>query len=43
MSPENSVTEIISAARKNPALLSELERFRRDVTVMFTDIKGWTS
>jgi class 3 adenylate cyclase/pSer/pThr/pTyr-binding forkhead associated (FHA) protein len=43
MSPENSVTEIISAARKNPALMSELERFRRDVTVMFTDIKGSTS
>ena len=39
---ENSVTQIISASRSNPELLAQLEKFRRDVTVMFTDIKGST-
>jgi class 3 adenylate cyclase len=43
MEPENSVTQIISASRMNPGLLAELEKFRRKVTVMFTDIKGSTS
>jgi class 3 adenylate cyclase len=40
---ENSVTQIISASRLNPGLLAELEKFRRKITVMFTDIKGSTS
>ncbi|HZQ90785.1 MAG TPA: adenylate/guanylate cyclase domain-containing protein [Terriglobales bacterium] len=43
MEPENSVTQIISASRMNPGMLAELEKFRRKVTVMFTDIKGSTS
>jgi len=40
---ENSVTQIISASRMNPGLLADLEKFRRTITVMFTDIKGSTS
>jgi class 3 adenylate cyclase/pSer/pThr/pTyr-binding forkhead associated (FHA) protein len=43
MEPEQSVTQIISLARMNPELLKSLERWRRNVTVMFTDIKGSTS
>ncbi len=41
--PEQSVTQILSASRLNPQLLAELEKFRRNITVMFTDIKGSTS
>src|SRR5262249_33525617 len=43
MESKGSVTQIISASRMNPELLAELERFRRKITVMFTDIKGSTS
>src|SRR6266545_6033921 len=43
MSGRDSVTQIIAASRANPELLAELERFRRDIAVMFTDIKGSTS
>ena len=43
MDSENSVTQIISASRMNPGLLAELEKFRRQITVMFTDIKGSTA
>ncbi len=43
MDSEQSVTQIISASKLNPQLLAELERFRRKVTIMFTDIKGSTS
>lgn len=43
MSAQDSVTQIIAASRSNPELLAQLERFRRDVAVMFTDIKGSTS
>ena len=43
MNLQNSVTQIIVASRSHPELLAELERFRRNVAVMFTDIKGSTS
>ena len=39
----NSVTQIIQASRGNSQLLAELEKFRRTITVMFTDIKGSTA
>jgi class 3 adenylate cyclase/pSer/pThr/pTyr-binding forkhead associated (FHA) protein len=39
----NSVTQIIQASRGNNQLLAELEKFRRTITVMFTDIKGSTA
>lgn len=39
----SSVSQIISESRLRPQLLADLERFRRNVTVMFTDIKGSTS
>jgi len=39
----NSVTQIIQASRGNNQLLAELEKFRRSITVMFTDIKGSTA
>jgi adenylate cyclase len=41
--PFDTVTRIISESRLNPQLLADLERFRCNVTVMFTDIKGSTS
>src|SRR3954452_22544601 len=43
MNLQDSVTQIIVASRLRPELLGELERFRRSVAVMFTDIKGSTS
>lgn len=43
MKMQDSVTQIIAASRQRPELLGELERFRRNVAVMFTDIKGSTS
>jgi class 3 adenylate cyclase/pSer/pThr/pTyr-binding forkhead associated (FHA) protein len=43
MPMSESVTRIIAASRSNPELLAQLERFRRDIAVMFTDIKGSTS
>ena len=43
MDAKGSVTEIIAASRCNPELLAELERFRRSIAVMFTDIQGSTS
>ena len=36
------VTKILELSRQDPAVLQQLERFRRAVTVMFTDIKGST-
>jgi class 3 adenylate cyclase len=36
------VTRILELSREDPSLLQQLERFRRAVTVMFTDIKGST-
>jgi adenylate cyclase len=43
MNAPNSVTQILAASRANPKLLAELERFRCNIAVMFTDIKGSTS
>src|SRR5688572_2292092 len=43
MESKDSVTQIIALAKGAPELLAELERFRRNVVVMFTDIKGSTS
>jgi adenylate cyclase len=39
----NSVTQIMQSARGQNELLAELEKFRRALTVMFTDIKGSTA
>jgi class 3 adenylate cyclase len=36
------ITKILELAREDPKHLEELERFRRAITVMFTDIKGST-
>jgi class 3 adenylate cyclase len=36
------VTKILELSRQDPAILQQLEKFRRAVTVMFTDIKGST-
>jgi class 3 adenylate cyclase len=36
------VTRILELSREDPSLLQQLERFRRAITVMFTDIKGST-
>jgi len=36
------VTKILELSRQDPAVLQQLEKFRRAVTVMFTDIKGST-
>ena len=41
--PLSSVTEILSSSGDYAKLLAELEKFRRNVTVMFTDIRGSTS
>ena len=39
----NSVTQIIQSSRGQNEVLAELEKFRRAITVMFTDIKGSTA
>src|SRR5437763_4732150 len=41
--PANSVTQIMQSSRGQNELLAELEKFRRLVTIMFTDIKGSTA
>src|SRR3954469_11015534 len=41
--PQDSFTQIIQSSRGNAELLAELEKFRRTITVMFTDIKGSTA
>ncbi len=38
-----SVTQIIALSQAKPELLAELEKFRRNVVVMFADIKGSTA
>jgi class 3 adenylate cyclase/pSer/pThr/pTyr-binding forkhead associated (FHA) protein len=43
MSNPASVTQIISAGKGQNELMAELEKFRRTVVVMFTDIKGSTA
>lgn len=40
---QNSVTQIIQSSRGQAELLAELEKFRRTIIVMFTDIKGSTA
>src|SRR5438270_13616000 len=39
----NSVTQIMQSSKGQSELLAELEKFRRSVIVMFTDIKGSTA
>lgn len=36
------VTRILELSREDPSILQQLEKFRRAITVMFTDIKGST-
>src|SRR5258708_38046908 len=43
MHQPNSVTQIMQSSRGQNELLAELEKFRRNVVVMFTDIKGSTA
>jgi class 3 adenylate cyclase/pSer/pThr/pTyr-binding forkhead associated (FHA) protein len=43
MHQPNSVTQIMQSQRGQNELLAELEKFRRNVVVMFTDIKGSTA
>src|SRR5512142_282471 len=38
-----SVTRLLDLSRHNPDFLVELEKFRKNVVVMFTDIKGSTA
>jgi class 3 adenylate cyclase len=40
--PNTLVTKILELAREDPKVLDQLERFRRSITLMFTDIKGST-
>ena len=42
MRHETLVTRILELSREDPSLLQQLEKFRRAITVMFTDIKGST-
>ncbi len=41
--PQDSVTQIIQSSRAQEEMLAHLEKFRRTVVVMFTDIKGSTA
>jgi len=41
--PDKTVTQILQNLRSHPELQAELDRFRRDITVLFTDIKGSTA
>jgi class 3 adenylate cyclase len=41
--PNTLVTKILELAREDPNLLEQLEKFRRAITVMFTDIYGSTA
>ncbi len=43
MTTKESVTQIIQSSRAQAELLAELEKFRKNLTVMFTDIKGSTA
>ena len=40
---DDSVSRILRVADLTPELAAELDRYRRNITVMFTDIKGSTS
>jgi class 3 adenylate cyclase len=37
------ISKLIDLSRENSALLAELERLRRHISVMFTDIRGSTA
>jgi class 3 adenylate cyclase len=37
------VTKILELSREDPSVLQQLEKFRRAITVLFTDIKGSTA
>src|SRR5689334_3393863 len=41
--PTNMVTKILELSRQDPSRLKELEKFRRSVAVLFTDIQGSTA
>ncbi len=41
--PQESVTQIIQSSKAQAEMLAQLEKFRRTVVVMFTDIKGSTA
>jgi class 3 adenylate cyclase len=43
MQDNPAVTRILDLSREDPELLRELERFRRPITVLFTDIEGSTA
>jgi class 3 adenylate cyclase/pSer/pThr/pTyr-binding forkhead associated (FHA) protein len=43
MHQPNSVTQIMQSSRGQNELLAELEKFKKNVVVMFTDIKGSTA
>jgi len=43
MNQHDSVSRVLHSAALHPELAAELERFRRNITVMFTDIKGSTA
>jgi class 3 adenylate cyclase len=43
MQPQESVTQIMQSPKAQEELLAQLEKFRRTITVMFTDIKGSTA
>jgi len=40
---ETLVTKILELSREDPSVLQQLEKFRRAITVLFTDIKGSTA
>jgi adenylate cyclase len=40
---DKTVTQILQNLRSHPELQAELDRFRRSITVLFTDIKGSTA
>ena len=39
----NKFTQVIQASLLQPEMMAELDKFRREITVMFTDIRGSTS
>ena len=41
--PQDSVTQIIQSSRAQAEMLAQLEKFRKTIVVMFTDIKGSTA
>ena len=41
--PGTRITKLLELAQSDPALLQQLERFRRTLVVMFSDIQGSTA